>query len=99
MQTQTRVTIDEDDFANEDYDYTAVTGPFNCLLCLGVSVMPVKCETCDQVYCLECLYPKNTKPNKNGDYVFECYKKCGSKKLAKLTRIESNILNGLNFHC
>ena len=52
-----RVTIDEDDFAHEDYDYNIVTAPFNCLLCLGVSIRAVKCATCDQCYCIECLFP------------------------------------------
>ena len=95
----TRITIDEDDFAVEEFDPTTVTGPFNCILCIGVAFNAVKCSICDQCYCLECLFNKNTRPDRYGKYHFDCYMKCGSKSLSKLTRIEKNILNGMNFTC
>ena len=46
MTTQ-RLLLDEEDFDTESFDPVTITGPFNCLLCLGVSVGPVKCSKCD----------------------------------------------------
>ena len=94
MTSTGKLMIDEEDFDTESFDSTNVTGPFNCLLCLGLAINPVKCNKCDQVYCLTCLF--TTVQNK---YNFNCFKNCGGIAVSKLTRIETNILNSIPFKC
>ena len=79
----------EDDFIPEKFDITEVVNPFTCLLCLGVAQKPLKCSTCEQVYCTACLFPKVKMDNKS----YKCYKMCGSSKLVAISKIEKNLLN------
>ena len=64
---------------------------FVCILCQGIVINPVKCETCELMVCKRCL------PNKN----FECYNKCGSKSsyTDKHNKQISTIYNQLKFEC
>ena len=103
MATQNLIMISEDDFVGiESVCADELLTPFTCLLCYGIAIDPHKCKTCEQVYCSACL-PKQAfdpkLPVKYPQKRYECYKKCGSKELVKLSRLERNLLNGLFFKC
>ena len=76
---------------------------FTCMLCYGVAIKPVKCSTCETVYCTNCLppdaFPGGKYDPKKSHKRYACYKQCGSKTTQALGRIERNLLNGLVFKC
>ena len=87
MTTEESLTLDltEDMFVGELPP--TIVGNFVCMLCYGIVVDPLKCSTCETVFCKKCVV-QNT-PNQqakshdlktNPEKYFDCYKKCGSKK-------------------
>ena len=67
---------------------------FTCMLCFGIVNKPIKCVQCDTLVCESCIPPENLSLDR-----FSCYKKCGSKTVVGLSRIEKNLLNNLSFKC
>ena len=93
------------DLSECNFDMTVLSSEdllqdFTCLLCYGVAINPLKCDKCEQIYCSRCL-PKTVTPDgqMNSYGAYTCYKKCGSRKVVGLSRIEKNILNSLSFQC
>ena len=55
-----------------DIDLDEIASNFTCLLCLGIAINPVKCGTCNTVYCQTCLPTPG-----DGMNAYKCYKLCG----------------------
>ena len=66
---------------------------------MGIVLDPIKCAQCETVYCKTCLPPDALDIELNSTKPYKCFKKCGSKELTELTRIERNILDSLKFKC
>ena len=60
-----------------------------------MAIYPVKCVTCESVYCKTCLPAEVLK----GKQAFKCLKDCENSTLRKLGRIERLVLNSLTFQC
>ena len=67
---------------------------FTCIVCCGIVIDPVKCNTCSNLVCRKCV---DSKKLKEGN--LECYKKCGSRKMGDLLPAEQRVYNSLLFRC
>jgi len=100
------INLFEDQHGADAMEPEDILESFTCMLCIGIAINPLKCDTCEQVYCKNCI-PENffdarIKTNIYGDTYpkkYACYKMCGSEKLVLLTKIEKSILNSLPFTC
>ena len=74
---------------------------FVCMLCYGIVIDPIKCSTCETLFCKNCfLMSRKMKFGRKQKLEFSCYKKCGSTSFSfKLDRQEQQILNDLEFQC
>ena len=98
------VKIEVKTFVADKLEGESVLENFICLYCYGVAVDAVRCDRCETVYCKACL-PEDaldsSKFKKKNYYEkpFECFAKCGSRKVVPLGKIELAILNSLRFQC
>ena len=94
-------------FGNEPTDeqmdfISELLSNYTCIICCGVAVDPVKCQTCETVYCYGCLPDDGVGKTKQVSYynpAYECYRKCGSRKNVDLSKLERAIINNLPFTC
>ena len=96
--------IDVKTFVADNLEAESILENFICLYCYGVAVDPVRCDRCETVYCKACLPesaldPTKFKKKNYYDKSYECFAKCGSRKVVELGKIEMAILNSLRFSC
>lgn len=72
-----------------------VVSNYVCMLCYGIVMEPIQCQTCETLVCRKCVNQKQLNNNS-----LECFKKCGSHTFNKqLTGLEKTIYESLVFRC
>ena len=89
------IDLSEANLLPDQLDRNSIINQFLCVACQNIAIYPVKCTTCESVYCKTCLPAEVLK----GENPFKCIKDCENSSLRKLGRIERLVLGSLTFQC
>ena len=95
MSTEIVVDLSEANLL-QDFEKESILKQFICQISGNVAFYPVKCISCEAVFCKTSLPAEAlTLPSNEKEYT--CPAKCGAKAVKPLGRLEMRVLNSLTF--